>query len=936
MTKRSHLYGGTAMAVTLSLCALQVHAAGAAGGGAAAADASTTIAELIVTAEKREQRLQDVPVAITAFSAEQRSLIGIESIQDLTNFTPGLHYSSINNRPYIRGVGRNTDNLAVASAVAVYYNGIYDGANANTILQHSDLFIDNIEIDRGPQNTLHGANSDGGTINYVSKKPTKDFYAEGRVGFSNYEKEFVEGVVSGPISDNWRVRLGANYTTEDGGFFKNLAGGDRVGGTGPQGNSGQTQYWEAQVDGNIGEHFDAWGMASSGQYYTNYHTTAVQGAIPNNFVLNGGLEPSSFFGLCGISGVAAANPGCATGPGGPAGTSVVSVTPRGGATANQFPGNNPSTLDPRTFIQGGDSTNKQRADIALATKLTYHFPSVDLTYLGGYQKFSYLLDFVTAADAGLKTFSVSGAPTFGGLCALNAAAIGATAASCTSPLAINPSPNQTHFDEFDQFYSHELNLSSTGDGPFSWIVGGYYYHEKYEQPVWAGVEPNQSQLQHPFIPNFVNFTLTAAPINPSSAASTSDTFLTYTSEAAFGQVTYKFNDEWKVTAGARYTEDHKEGQQLWRVVNFDTQAPFQSNAFGAATPAIDITALAVASSLASAFPGASIATINAATGNAQRNLDAKWHAWTGDADVDWTPDHDTLVYARYARGYKAGGFTTFTIGANPETGLETVDSYEIGLKKTIGGVFQINADAFYEDYKNDQIPLTVQDPVSGIVSGKLFNLADVHITGVEIEGTWHPIDPFTLSFQYAHLNAEVRDPGACFEDTVDPLAQQPGASTAGCKQNPATTNATTGVVTQPAVVLQNLKGNKLPDAAPNKVSVNALYSWTLDPGKLTLSGTYIWKDSTYGTLFNRPYSLAPSYDEVDFRITFADNKGRYKIIAFVNNAFDSLGYDGQSGTLLLAGTPSSTIAAAGNETIVRNPSFIAPRTFGIEFQYKFR
>ena len=138
MTKRSYLYGGTAMAVTLSLFAFQAQAAAAAAPpSAGAAEGASTISELIVTAEKREQRLQDVPVAITAFSAEQRSLIGIQSIQDLSDFTPGLHYSSINNRPYIRGVGRNTDNLAVASAVAVYYNGIYDGANANTILQHS-------------------------------------------------------------------------------------------------------------------------------------------------------------------------------------------------------------------------------------------------------------------------------------------------------------------------------------------------------------------------------------------------------------------------------------------------------------------------------------------------------------------------------------------------------------------------------------------------------------------------------------------------------------------------------------------------------------------------------------------------------------------------------------------------------------------------------
>src|SRR6185312_7463029 len=174
-----------------------------------AADANvTTLSDVIVTAERREQRLQTVPVAVSAFSAEQRTVQGIESVQDLTNFTPGFSYNANSDRPYMRGVGRNTDNLAVASAVAVYYNGVYDGANATILLQHSDLFVDTIEVDRGPQNTLHGANADGGSINYVSKKPTKDFYAEGRAGAANNERYWGEAVVSGPITDWLRFRLG--------------------------------------------------------------------------------------------------------------------------------------------------------------------------------------------------------------------------------------------------------------------------------------------------------------------------------------------------------------------------------------------------------------------------------------------------------------------------------------------------------------------------------------------------------------------------------------------------------------------------------------------------------------------------------------------------------------------------------------------------------
>jgi iron complex outermembrane receptor protein len=917
--QRMRLYACTAITAAAGLFGLQAHAQAPAGQANAAAPAS--VSELIVTAEKREQRLQDVPVAITAFSAEQRSLIGIETIQDLTNFTPGLHYNSIANRPYLRGVGRNTDNLAVASAVAIYYNGIYDGANANTILQHSDLFIDTIEVDRGPQNTLHGANSDGGTINYISKKPTKDFYAEGRVGFANYEKAFAEAVVSGPINDNLRFRIGGNYTDEQGGFFRNLSNGDKVGGTGPQGNSGQTQYWEAQLDANLGEHFDAWAMVSSGQYYTNYHTVATQGAIPINFQANGGFSPSSFYGLCGLPGVAAANSGClATNP-------VVSVTPRGAVTAANFPGNNPSTADPRVFLQSGDSTNKEKADIAFSTNLTYHAPSLDVSYLGGYQKFDYVLDFVAAADAGLTSFSLAGAPAFGGLCALNAGVLGATAASCTAPLAINPGPNQTHFVEKDEFFSHEVDLTSTTSGSFQWVAGLYWYHEKYEQPVWAGVMPNQTQLAHPFAIG-AGGALLPTPANPASAISTSDTFLTYDSYAGFGQASYKFSDAWKLTAGLRYTQDHKRGRQLWRFEEFDVIPAFMNTSFGANTPALDVTAAAVAASLGTSFKGAGPTTINPATGNAERALDQTWNALTGDVDLDWAPDHDTLVYARYSRGYKAGGFTTFTIAAKPETDKETVDAYEIGVKKTFAQQLQINAAAFYYKYSNDQIPLSVQN-AQGLVSAQLFNLKDVHISGIELEGVWRPTDAFTLSAQYSHLNAEVHDAGACIEDTVDPLAQQPGANISGCTQPAIAPGAVR------TVFVQNLNGNQLPEAPPNKVSINGIYTWNFDPGRLALSVTYVWKDETYGSLFNRPYALAPSYNEADFRVKWSDAKGRYDVIAFVNNAFDSTGYDNQTGTLLQTALFDAGGVQTRPQAIVSNPSLIAPRTYGIEFQYRF-
>lgn len=113
----------------------------------AAAQSSNVIEELVVTAEKREQSLQDVPVAVSAFSAAKRDLIGINTIQDITNFTPGLQYNSSTDRVSLRGVGRLTNVLSADAAVANYSDGIYETfavrAGAST------MYIDRVEVLRG-------------------------------------------------------------------------------------------------------------------------------------------------------------------------------------------------------------------------------------------------------------------------------------------------------------------------------------------------------------------------------------------------------------------------------------------------------------------------------------------------------------------------------------------------------------------------------------------------------------------------------------------------------------------------------------------------------------------------------------------------------------------------------------------------------------------
>src|SRR6202012_5266063 len=190
---------------------------------AASTSGASTIEELVVTAERREQSLQDVPVAVTAFSARQRNLVGITTVQDMTNFTPGLTYSSQLDRPVIRGLARNNNIYLSDSAVAVYYDDFF--SNSTYLVGRDDMLIDQVEVLLGPQGTLYGRNAIGGLINTISKRPQDEFGGEGRAIAGNYGYTKFELTVNSPIAPHLDFRLSAYDENQTQGWFQNLAPG---------------------------------------------------------------------------------------------------------------------------------------------------------------------------------------------------------------------------------------------------------------------------------------------------------------------------------------------------------------------------------------------------------------------------------------------------------------------------------------------------------------------------------------------------------------------------------------------------------------------------------------------------------------------------------------------------------------------------------------
>lgn len=259
--------------------------------------------------------------------------------------------------------------------------------------------------------------------------------------------------------------------------------------------------------------------------------------------------------------------------------------------------------------------------------------------------------------------------------------------------------------------------------------------------------------------------------------------------------------------------------------------------------------------------------------------------------------------------------------ARVSTEEETINSYEVGMKKTLNGRLQVNAAAFYYDYRDIQIPITGLDPVTQLNVTAFFNMPKARNLGIELETIWQPIDHLQILANYSYLNAELRN-ACCFQDPDDPRGLQPGAVLAG---NTAAQLAGTGALNQ------DLKGNPLPSATPHRFTINANYTWEMEPGNLSASLTYVWRDSTYYSIFTDYWNKAKSFGQTDARVLFNDTKGKYTLIGYVKNVFDQRGSAGVSGTR----NPSLTATQPNFGFVNQTISYVPPRTYGIELQYRY-
>ena len=189
----------------------------------------TALGEIVVTASKRVESLQDVPIAVTAYSGDLVRSLAISDIEGLAVQTPSFAFSKAGGEAqiYIRGVGTNIFGVGADPSVAVNLDGVYLGRTNMGLTQFLD--IDRVEILRGPQGTLYGRNATGGAINLISAMPGAEFGGYATAGFGEFDRIELEGAFGGPINDAWGFRIAGRYMKDDG-YTEDLdpRGGDKL------------------------------------------------------------------------------------------------------------------------------------------------------------------------------------------------------------------------------------------------------------------------------------------------------------------------------------------------------------------------------------------------------------------------------------------------------------------------------------------------------------------------------------------------------------------------------------------------------------------------------------------------------------------------------------------------------------------------------------
>jgi iron complex outermembrane receptor protein len=680
---------------------------------------SFALEEVIVTAQKKAESLQDTPISITAFGEERLEIEGISNLGDIGSKVPSLTIEPfpINNatlRIFIRGIGIADVQVTQDPPVGIYVDGVYIARSTGTALDVAEL--KRIEVLRGPQGTLYGRNTTGGAINLITKRPTTDaFELKQKFTVGNRGLFTSKTSTNIPLGDTLAAKV-AYLTTQSDGFIEN---------TGPGGDFGDKEVngyrvdlrWDVTDSMSIDYAYDN----SSFEYY-NYMYQSINPAIQNK----GQAEPIREF--------------------------AVSESKHSEdrfssmATARNFE-TSTTDIEGHSFI------------------LTKDFENVQFKYIGAYRELTDASYADLGGGLGSEDYRVDSHAYCG------PSVMAETDSDCL-PLVI-PVISQEQF-------SHEFQLSgSLFNDSLDYIIGAYYFEEIATEDNSPLHHQFSSRLSDGVIPAPVlGEILGGALIEAGDVHLVNMLSQRYDikneAKAVFGQFTWTpdlLDKRLHLTFGARYSEDSRQALK-----NQTDQTYIEARNLDRAINTDDLSALSPAFEQAGfLLPG----DRNFDNVFAEKDFDDASFSFITEFDLT----DDINVYGKFIQAYKSGGFNTRdpqrgstgfapgTPGKGDDTAVaapdgnvygfgfadgfdeEHVASLEAGIKSELmGRRLRINANIFYSQYTDIQLNFILAGTVADT---KVTNAGEAEMRGFETDITFLATENLMLMLNYAFLDAEV-------------------------------------------------------------------------------------------------------------------------------------------------------------------------------------
>jgi iron complex outermembrane recepter protein len=739
--------------------------------------------EIIVTATKREQVAQDVPLAVSVVGAQQLANAGVVDIRGIQQIAPSLKTTTGQSSATgavlnIRGVGTAGDNPGFEPAVGVFVDGVFR-ARAGVALSELPP-IDRVEVLRGPQGTLFGRNTSAGALSITTAKPKFELGGYAELSYGNYDELEVKAGITGPVSEKVALRADGGYHKRDG-YIRDVNGGGDINNIDRYFVRGQALFDSENINLRIIADYAKTDEACCGAVnslsgtalaplaqlagITNPALTAAQVTNLRNFAVNFNPALASYTNaeLASV-GTNAAVGAIATGAlnplagnalvGGAAGRIGVPAYTRGSRLMAVTPGR--------------DLSEKVR-EWGVSAELNWDFGDVSLASITAYRDW----DARRNQDVDFSGLDRAYRDNY-----------------------------RTGITDFTQ----ELRLQGTAmDDKLDWLVGAFYLNEKltlndtirfgtqssvFVDTIIRGLTTNASlpsglQLhgtQGPAVPLFgqvalaTNPTLLAAalgnpalfalfnspiPGNPAGSGQQNDAYRVKTNAIAiFTHNIINFSDNLSLTLGLRYNHEKKK-------IDTDLNATSPTCAFfqNPATAPYR-TALQGAGLLGGAFLLGCNPVINTEF-NGIRSDKRSENEFTGTAKLAYKVNDDILIYGGYDRGYKSGGynldrgsFDSIILGGNGpqltdlEFGNETVDAFEIGVKTNFTRAFQFNASLFHQDFKGYQNNRFLGN------NFVVLNFAKFVSKGLELESIIRPAQNLIFNLGYTFIDSKTTDPRA--------------------------------------------------------------------------------------------------------------------------------------------------------------------------------